>query len=317
MLVYRLCVRLLGAAQSNGARGNVYKLLEQLEGMSAPSDKGSEVIFQGAKENDLLVRAYFPSRTKATEFWTTVQEWPKQKTFLLVDGAELVDPPIYATNTAATNLLEDNLVPLDSPPTDLERYVLDQHYIPGVWESTISRLDQPESKRLLLPPNTEMVADPKDPLILYQALEVVRGRNKHYYKYYLSDKENRSSNPGNILVASAAVCQALKGSGGDPNGTRRMPVIKLSAFSASRSAVEEMDNRFRIQLQLEFLYKRDATLFQCFQKTPSIRVDDYTWQVVVHVPNRIEFLELVEAREMATQMQWDQHNWKDIRSKCE
>jgi hypothetical protein len=74
-----------GALRSNGARGNVFKLLERHKGFYSEKE-GIQIAYQ---EDDLHAEAYFKSEDNALEFQTAMNEWEIHKELANLDGVEI------------------------------------------------------------------------------------------------------------------------------------------------------------------------------------------------------------------------------------
>jgi hypothetical protein len=269
-----------GSLKSQGARGNVYKALENHQGLFSKTE-GQLIKYDG---DDLAVKAYFYSKVEAMRFQTALNQWEIHKTLLLIDGVE-IDPPDPV---------------LVTPPHDLTRYYL-QQYKPNKSESPCQELNQLELYRLSVP-ITEAV-EPTDPIAIYQSLDVCVGRTKPY-KCHLKDKAKFKAvagDPNNILAASWALHQMLDGL----NHYDEMSVVKLSILSVSGERIAAQDNRYAVTLQLEFFEQVDAAAFQA--KPGAKRVNERTWQTVVHVQDKDKFAMYVDWKGKDTQSQWDAH----------
>ena len=278
--VFLVSARVLNAKNSFGARGNIYKLLEEYGGTYSEAES-KLVIYEG---DDLTIRAYFWDRKSAMGFQTALNKWEIHRALVNLDGIEINprDP-----------------VPTAEPP-DLTRFVL-QEYVPNDSESPCDGLDQLESYRLSVPA-TEAV-DLTDPIAIYQSLDVCVGRNQPY-KCHLKDKARFKSiarNENNVLAASWALHQMLDGL----NHADGMSVVKLSVASSSTLPVATVDNRFAVVVQLEFFNEVDAAAFQARQGAR--KINNNTWQTTVYVKDKTEFTKFVSWKGESTQKEWTDH----------
>lgn len=85
--VYLVGVKIRQAKQSNGARGNVYKLLEQHNGRFSQA----EGVRVGYENDDLVATAYFMNDDSASAFQTAINSWEIHKELVHLEGIEL-DP---------------------------------------------------------------------------------------------------------------------------------------------------------------------------------------------------------------------------------
>lgn len=279
--VYSVCARVKGALKSHGARGNVYKILEEHNGLFSQGE-GRQVIYSN---DDLVVKAYFMSLTDAMAFQSSVNKWDLHKEIVQLDGVEL-DP---SDPTEVPN------------PQDLDRYYL-QQYVPTDTESPCLSLDQLHSYQMSIPV-TESVA-PTDPIAIYQSLDVCVGTNRPY-KCHLKDKakfRSVATNPNNLLAASWPLHQMLDGINNDDS----MSVLKLSIFNTSECRLVEKDNRFAVILQLEFFHAVDAKAFRP-RPEGARRINEKIWHTTVYVKDKCEFNEFVAWKSNNTQEQWDQY----------
>mmetsp|Transcript_19548 Transcript_19548/g.42141 ORF Transcript_19548/g.42141 Transcript_19548/m.42141 type:complete len:345 (-) Transcript_19548:419-1453(-) len=277
--VFVVCARVKGALNSHGARGNVYKVLEEHNG-SFSQGEGQQVRYDG---DDLAVKAYFEFKRDAMAFQSAINRWEIHKEIAQLHGVE-IDPP---NPDEVRN------------PQDLTRYYL-QHYIPSDSESPCFSLNQLQSYRLSVPV-TESVA-PTDPVAIYQSLDVCVGTNRPY-KCHLKDKARFRSvarNQNNLLAASWNLHQMLDGL----NNMDSMSVLKLSVVNASEYRLAEKDNRFRVTLQLEFYHELDAKAFQP-RPEGARRINEKIWHTTVYVQDKVEFSEFVAWKSNDTQEQWD------------
>jgi len=275
--VYQVTARVMNALNSQGARGNVYKLLEKY-GACYSEAESKQVVYDG---ENLIVKAYFKDERAATEFQTALNGWEIHRALVHLDGIEIIPR---------------NPLPVPRPP-DLNRFIL-QDYEPRDSESPCDGLDQLESYRLSNP-ITEAV-DFDDPIAIYQSLDVCVGRNKPY-KCHLKDKAKFKSvarNENNIVAASWALHQMLDGL----NHADNMSVVKLSVTSLSDCTISSQDNRYAIVVKLEFFNSVDAAAFQ--PRAGATKIDNTTWQTTVYVKNKAEFAEFVQWKGDDTEKQW-------------
>jgi hypothetical protein len=74
-----------GALQSNGARGNVFKMLEKHRGYFS-KEKGIQITYQG---EDLMVKGYFKEEGDACDFQTTLNQWEIHKELVNLKGVDI------------------------------------------------------------------------------------------------------------------------------------------------------------------------------------------------------------------------------------
>lgn len=279
--VFVVGARVNGALNSHGARGNVYKMLEEHNGCFSRGE-GQQVLYHG---DNLAVKAYFEFERDAMAFQSALNRWEIHKEIAQLHGVEIHPPdPNEVRN-----------------PQDLTRYYL-QHYIPGDSESPRFSLNQLQSYRLSAPV-TESVA-PTDPVAIYQSLDVCVGTNRPY-KYHLKDKaifQTVARNQNNLLAASWNLHQMLDGL----NNMDSMSVLKLSVVNTTECRIAEKDNRFGVTLQLEFYHELDANAFQP-RPEGAKKINEKTWYTTVYVQDKVEFSEFVAWKSNDTQEQWDRY----------
>jgi hypothetical protein len=279
--VFRVSVVVKGALRSNGARGNVFKLLERHNGFY--SEKiGIQIAYQ---EDDLHATAYFKTEDNALEFQTAMNEWEIHKELTNLDGVEI------ERRTPEEVELPDNL-----------QHFIMQDYRPEESESPCQLLSQLHSYRLSVP-ITE-VADPNEPITKYQSLDVPIGRVLPY-KCHLKDKarfKTLQREENNLVVASWSFHQMLDGLN---TMEASIPLLALSVRSTSEHRSAAHDNRYSVALGLEFFDKIDADSFQ--PRVGAKKIDSKTWETVVYVSDKKVFQDCVEWKGHDTREKWRRH----------
>ena len=122
--VYIVTATITGGFSCMGARGNVYKILEQEHGCFSLAE-GRMVTYTG---NDLSVKAYFRTWDRACNFQTRLNNWEDHKELVNLEAIETQSPAHVVS------------------PDDLERFLL-SHYNPSESESPCHTLADMKSYR--------------------------------------------------------------------------------------------------------------------------------------------------------------------------
>ena len=270
-----------GAKNSNGARGNVFKLLERHMGHYS-KDEGIQIYYT---QDDLKLQVYFVSYEPACEFQNALNEWEIHKDLTNLDSV-LVDPPTP--------------IRIAKPP-HLERIRL-QDYNPQEFESPRHSLNQLHSFRLSIPLTTEV--DAQSALAKYQCLDKqLVGYNP--YKCHLKDKakfRSLQSNENNLVAASWQLHQQMDGL----NSADQIPGVALSIAETGNEPSAEHDDRIMVFLNLEFRNKYLADNFQG-NGIPR-RLSNTTWQITVHVKDVHTFCDCLEWKHTDTKKKWKDHD---------
>ena len=269
-----------GALKSNGARGNVYRSLEQHNGHYS-LDKGIQIEYS---EDNLVVKAYFVSYESACAFQTAMNEWEIHKELVHLEGVN-IDPITPAK------------VPL---PQDLERIRL-QDYKAQESESPCQTLQHLHSYRLSVPA-TEPV-EPSSPLMKYQCIDKLKPHVGHY-KCHLVDKaksKTYQADENNLVAASWDFHQQLDGL----NVTEGIPLVSISVTSSSYHRLARHDDRYSVTLALEFFYAELAAAFNAVEG--SRKLNDTTWETTVYVRDKETFTKCVEWKFENTKKIWKDH----------
>ena len=264
-----------GGFSCRGARGNVYKLLEQ-EHASYSLSEGRSVSYTG---NDLSVKAYFRSWDRACNFQTRLNDWEEHK--------ELVNLEAVETQTPAEVGM----------PDDLERFLLSQ-YNPSDSESPCHTLADLESYHWSVP-LTEMVED-DSPITIYQSLEGLLAGLKHV-KCHLHDKAKNKklqNDENNMVAASWPFHQMMDGI----STKESIPLLRLSFLKASQNRLAEFDNRFRVTVQVEFRHVANASLYRA--PLGAVKLNETTWKTDVYVKDKQIFQECLEWKYNNTTKAW-------------
>mgnify|MGYP000473180020 CR=1 FL=1 len=270
----------IDAKQSKGARGNVFKLLENHYGHCSLTD-GIQVDYTG---NNLNFKAYFRSYEAACGFQNAMNQWEIHKELAHLGGVTL-DPRTPAA------------VPWQS---DFTRFYL-QDYKPKDQESPCQTLDQLHSYHLSVP-----VTEPVEPatnLLRYQCIDKPMPHIKHY-KCHLKDKarfKQLQMNENNMVAASWLFHQQLDGLNVDEG----IPLVALSWKNASKNCHASHNMRCQVTLLVEFFYRELAAAF-----TPAgqaRKVDEMSWEISVHVEDKNVFEECVDWKSAHTKKQWNDH----------
>lgn len=128
--VFEVILIVRGASRSNGARGNVFKLLERHKGFYSKS-AGIQISYQ---DDDLHVKAYFKTEDNAFDFQTAMNQWEIHKELANLEGVEIK---------------RESPQEVDSPG-DLQHIVM-QDYKPEDSESPRQSLNQLHSYPLSVP----------------------------------------------------------------------------------------------------------------------------------------------------------------------
>jgi Crinkler effector protein N-terminal domain len=278
---YLVSVRVLGAVRSSGARGNVFKFLEQHLGHFS-QEEGIRVIYD--VKGNLNATAYFVTYDTACQFQNAMNEWEIHKELVNLSGVE-VDP----------------ITPQRVPqPSDLQRIRL-QDYKPQESESPCQSINQLHSYRLSIPV-TEAV-EPNTDLARYQSIDKLLPHLKHY-RCHLKSKskfKNLQSDENNMVAASWTFHQLLDGL----NTTEEIPLVALSVKSTSDHTISSRDNRFSVTLNLEFFYQETAAAFA--GNEGARKVDELNWETVIFVKDKVKFQDCVEWKYKDTKKEWERH----------
>ena len=278
--VYFVGLKIRQAKQSKGARGNVYKLLEQHNGRFSQA----EGVLVRYENDDLVATAYFMNDDSASAFQTAINAWEINKELLHLDGIEL-----------------DPITPKAVPaPRDLQRIRL-QDYHPQDFESPCQSLDQLHSYRLSVPV-TEPV-EPTTDLARYQSIDKPFPHIAHY-KCHLKDKamfKKFQNDENNMVAASWMFHQQLDGL----NVPEGIPLVALSVSEVSEDRVADHGNRYRVVLRLTFYYQELATVFAAMNGAQKVAND--AWTSVVYVTDKAIFQECIEWKLQDTNKKWAAH----------
>ena len=271
----------IGAKQSNGARGNVFKFLERHLGHYSV-EEGIQIQYEG---DDLYMKAYFLTYESACQLQNALNAWEIHKDLANLRGVTL-----------------DPLTPTQIPrPTDLRRIYL-QQYQPQDSESSCQTLAHLHSYRLSVPVTEP--AEPNTPLVRFQSIDKLIPHLNHY-KCHLKDKarfKGLQSNENNMVAASWAFHQQLDGL----NVKEGIPLVAISIKSASNHWVASHDNRYPVTLSIEFFYPDLAASFAAVDGARK-GMDDSTWETLVYVQDKILFVECVQWKYLETKQQWQNH----------
>ena len=271
----------LGARQSNGARGNVFKFLERHNGRYSEQE-GIQIFYE---HDDLMVKAYFLTDEAASSFQNALNQWDIHKELANLKGVTL-----------------DPLTPAQIPrPPDLNRIYL-QNYNPQESESPCQTLDQLRSYRLSVP--VTEAAEPHSPLVRFQSVDKLVPHIKHY-KCHLKDKSKfkvLQNNETNMLAASWNFHQQLDGL----NVEEGIPLAAISVKQASNSRVATHDNRYCVTLSVEFFYPELAVSFAALEEAKKNESENI-WETVVYVEDKSLFADCVAWKYEDTIRQWKYH----------
>lgn len=258
--VYTVTATIKGGFSCKGARGNVYKILEQ-EHASFSQLEGRMVSYTG---NDLSVKAYFRTWDRACNFQTRLNNWEEHKELVNLDAVETQTP---------TDVVM---------PDDLERFLLSQ-YDPSESESPCHTLADLKSYHWSVP-LTEQVED-DSPLAKYQCLDAKLAGLKHIKCHVHSKQKNKKlqTNESNMIAASWPFHQMMDGF----STTESIPLLRLSCVEASQNRFADFDGRFKVTVQIEFRHKTNETLYR--PPTGAKKVNETTWETVVYVKDKEVF----------------------------
>ncbi|KAG7342462.1 hypothetical protein IV203_007555 [Nitzschia inconspicua] len=270
----------IDAKQSKGARGNVFKFLENHYGHYSLTD-GIQVDYTG---NNLTFKAYFRSYEAACAFQNAMNQWEIHKELAHLGGVTL-DPPTPAA------------VPWQS---DFTRFYL-QDYKPNDHESPCQTLDQLHSYHLSVPV-TEPV-EPASNLLRYQCIDLPLPHINHY-KCHLKDKAKFKQlqwNENNMVAASWLFHQQLDGL----NVAEGIPLVALSFKTASNDRLVSHNRRYRVTLLVEFFYQELAAVFA--PTGLARKIDETSWEISLYVEDKHMFKECIDWKSANTKKQWDDH----------
>ena len=195
----------------------------------------------------------------------------------------------------------DPITPAKVPmPTDLERIRL-QDYEPQKSESLCHTLQHLHSYRLSIPV-TEPV-EPSSPLILYQSIDKVVPHVGHYECHLISKTKSikYQANENNLVAASWIFHQQLDGL----NVAEGIPLVAISVKSSSPHCKAGYDNRYAVDLTLEFFYAELATAFAA--KDGARKKNETTWETTVFVQDKDVFENCVAWNSENTVKAWNEH----------
>ncbi|KAG7340341.1 hypothetical protein IV203_023884 [Nitzschia inconspicua] len=270
----------IDAKQSKGARGNVFKFLENHYGHYSLTD-GIQVDYTG---NNLTFKAYFRSYDAACAFQNAMNKWEIHKELAHLGGVTL-DPPTPAA------------VPWQS---DFTRFYL-QDYKPNDHESPCQTLDQLHSYHLSVPV-TEPV-EPASNLLRYQCIDQPMPHINHY-KCHLKDKAKFMQlqwNENNMVAASWLFHQQLDGL----NVAEGIPLVALSFKTASNDRLVSHNRRYRVTLLVEFFYQELAAAFA--PTGLARKIDETSWEISLYVEDKHMFKECIDWKSADTKKQWNDH----------
>ena len=273
-----------GAKQSNGARGNVFKFLEQHNGHYSEKE-GIQIRYND--QDDLTVKAYFRSYDSACQLQTALNQWEIHKDLANLNGVTL-DPPTPSK--------------IDLPPDVALKRIYLQHYRPQESESPCQTIDQLHSYRLSVPVTEPAEVD--SPLVQFQSIDK-RVPHLNHYKCHLKDKakfRKLQSNENNMVAASWSFHQQLDGL----NVQEGIPLAAMSVKDASNDPSAAHDNRYCVTLAIQFFYPELAALFVALVGARKID-ETHSWETVVYVKDKKLFSECVEWKFQDTMEQWRRH----------
>jgi hypothetical protein len=281
LVAYVVGAKIKGALQSNGARGNVFKLLQKHFGYYS-QEEGIKIIYDGG---DLTVKAYFREDRAAMEFQNALHEWEIHKELANLRGVDL-DPE----------------TPDEVPrPHDLARFYLGL-YDPKGSESPCQALGELYSYRLSVPVTEDV--EPTTDLAQYQRLDKFMPGLAHY-KCHLKSKakfKHLLNDESNMVAASWPFHQMLDGL----HTTESIPLVVLSVINSAEFSSAAHGNRYSVTLKVKFRDKACASSFAAIDMAK--RLDDTTWETVVHVLDKETFLECVAWKYADTKEQWRLHD---------
>ena len=320
---YEVRLEVLGARMSAGARGNIFKKLQehhavydatttttvtegqQSEEESSLSGDENNCCYGGGGdanhvvkyvEDDLIVNALFLEQADAFNFQNDVSEWDMHKELVNLSGIT-IDPKTP--------------VEIDRP-NKVSRIML-QDYKPNAFESPCVSLNDLSSYKLFVPP-TEAV-DPGTPLAKYQCLDK-QPPGLLPYKSHLKDKtrfKSMQNDENNLLAVSWSLHQMMDGI----NTDQGLPMVSISVRSKGKGQPSiDHDNRFPVTLLLKFRDENHANMFQpndtdeneINDEGGSRRIDGTNnWEVVVYVTEPKTFCACVNWKHGDTKRQWAQH----------
>ena len=282
-------IAVLGARMSSGARGNIFKKLQQHHAVydATDSDDNSNGISVKYVDDDLIVDALFLEQSDAFNFQNDVSEWDMHKELVNLTGI-LIDPktPVEITR-----------------PKCVARIML-QDYKPDSTESPCASLNDLSSYRLSIPP-TEAV-QPGTSLAMYQCIDK-QPPGLLPYKSHLKDKskfKTLQNNENNLLAVSWPFHQMMDGL----NTDQGLPMVAISVRSRTGSASVDHDDRYPITLLLKFREETHAAMFQGNDNEGSKRIEGTNnWEVVVFVEDPKVFCACVAWKLGDTKRQWAAH----------
>lgn len=267
----------IDAKQSKGARGNVFKFLENHYGHYSLTD-GIQLDYTG---NNLNFKAYFRSYEAACGFQNDMNQWEIHKELAHLSGVTL-DPPTPA------------VVPWQSDFTRF--YLQDKDH-----ESPCQTLDQLHSYHLSVP-----VTEPVEPatnLLCYQCIDKPAPHIKHY-KCHLKDKakfKQLQMNENNMVAASWLFHQQLDGL----NVEEGIPLVALSWKAASNDRLAHHNRRYQVTLLVEFFYQELAAVFA--STGLARKIDETSREISVYVEDKHMFKECIDWKSTNTKKQWNDH----------
>ena len=237
LTAFSVSVVVEGAINSVGARGNVYKKLQQHHSVYSVS-QGIDVKYDG---DDLVVKSLFFNQADAFNFQSDLNDWEIHKELAKLSGIR-IDP---------------NLPLKVDRPSD-ETRVMMQDYKPNDSESPCGSINDLHSYHLSVPV-TEVV-EPDTSLVKYQCVDKqVRGLMP--YKCHLKDKtkcKTLQKNENNMLAASWPFHQLMDGlSTGEC-----IPMVANSVKSKTTHRSSAHAHRVAVTLLLEFRESTHALWFQ-------------------------------------------------------
>lgn len=274
---YVVTAMVKGGYSCKGARGNIYKLLEQEHGCFSVAE-GKLVFYT---DNDLSVKAYFVSWDKACNFQTHLNDWEMHKELVNLTAVETQNPTEVQR------------------PNDLERFLL-SHYNPQDYkESPCHTLNELKSYHWSVPLTETIEND--TPLAQYQSLDRHMA-NLNHIKCHLHDKAKNKklqNDENNMIAASWPFHHMMDGIA----TTEKIPTLRLSFISASDHIFAAHDNRYGVTVGIEFRDPASAGNYQA--PNGAIQEDQLNWRTVVYVKNKETFKTCLEWKHNSTTMVWN------------
>eukprot|EP00545_Synedropsis_sp_CCMP1620_P011822 CAMPEP_0119014332 /NCGR_PEP_ID=MMETSP1176-20130426/9529_1 /TAXON_ID=265551 /ORGANISM="Synedropsis recta cf, Strain CCMP1620" /LENGTH=352 /DNA_ID=CAMNT_0006967487 /DNA_START=22 /DNA_END=1080 /DNA_ORIENTATION=- len=278
---YSVHVVVKGARNSAGARGNVFKKLQEHHAVYSISE-GIDVKYEG---DDLSVNAFFFEQSDAFDFQNALNDWEIHKELAHLSGVT-IDPKIPVEVDIQGNVTR----------------IMLQDYNPDDSESPCASLNDLHSYRLSVP-LTEAV-EPDTPLARYQCIDK-QLPGLMSYKCHLKDKakfKKLQNNENNMLAASWSFHQMMDGL----RTNDRLPMVAISVKSRGSHRSAAHANRVAVTLLLEFREEAQASWFQGSQGATKIQGTN-NWEVVAFVEDPQIFCDCVAWKHADTIQTWEAH----------